>query len=544
MSDPYDQDLFLSYLEGELTPQDEGRFEVIMGKDDRLRRLVTQLQADRQMLRTLPQAEVPPGLMDPVRERLERDMLLGDVSAQETEPQRSSGTWGRWAAYSGVAALVAISATVVLLILASSRSIWEQGDGEFVAIRSATVSDRKPSEKKSTDEKSQIVSGQLAMVDGRASDLDDGVHETDSVSRSLAASDDVTRDSDGADRDAEKADDNVTIAGKPAVEMPTALAEAMDDGPAPGAAPVVGAALALLDSKESPGEVDIKLQPAKDGAGTELGADAAVSNAEPQIDTLAKAPERLEVPASTADGPVPAALASRGDEWRGSHKLSHVAPTARMQIVAKDPNQARQHLMSWASARRLRVKALAEQRTQAWTMRGRSAAASAGSARRLDAVYVVHANAAQTRQLLGEMQRAENQTASLALLEPNVPHPGVAATTQPATPLARRTLRANTELEADVAALEPQGLSTDKVTDAPRSLGVKEVAEPTPSGEATPGTAPVTVGDLTRPQRLTTAPRYLTFDPEADVTLRLLIHIRRRVAADEESTKPDGPLEK
>ena len=53
MSDRYDQNLFLGYVEDELSPQERAQFESILASDPELRALVTQVKLDREELRAL-----------------------------------------------------------------------------------------------------------------------------------------------------------------------------------------------------------------------------------------------------------------------------------------------------------------------------------------------------------------------------------------------------------------------------------------------------------------------------------------------------------
>ena len=81
MTDSYDQEKILDYVEGELTPDAEHAFKLTMLKDAKLRRLVEQMIADRQALRQLPVEPVPLSLVEQVDQYLERDMLIGPAGA-------------------------------------------------------------------------------------------------------------------------------------------------------------------------------------------------------------------------------------------------------------------------------------------------------------------------------------------------------------------------------------------------------------------------------------------------------------------------------
>lgn len=112
MLDRHDENLILSYLEGELDAQASAQFEALLAQDEPMRLLVEQLANDRLMLRSVPAQEAPASVMANVREELERQMLM-DVRA--TGPVKSSGpvvyrfrAWHRWAG--AIAAVVALGA--------------------------------------------------------------------------------------------------------------------------------------------------------------------------------------------------------------------------------------------------------------------------------------------------------------------------------------------------------------------------------------------------------------------------------------------------
>ena len=75
MADRYDEELFLGYIEGDLTPEQTREFEKQLVDDARLRNLVAQLVIDRHRLRNLPKEDAPPNLMDAVNQHLERTMI-------------------------------------------------------------------------------------------------------------------------------------------------------------------------------------------------------------------------------------------------------------------------------------------------------------------------------------------------------------------------------------------------------------------------------------------------------------------------------------
>lgn len=88
MAEPYDERLFLGYLEGDLSPSEMVQFEKQMLGDARLRNLVAQLVLDRHRLRRMPDDEPPTNLMEHIAPAIERKMLLtqnlADVAGRVT----------------------------------------------------------------------------------------------------------------------------------------------------------------------------------------------------------------------------------------------------------------------------------------------------------------------------------------------------------------------------------------------------------------------------------------------------------------------------
>lgn len=112
MLDRYDENLILSYLEGELDAQASAQFEALLAQDEPMRLLVEQLANDRVMLRSVPAHEAPASIMANVQAALEQQMLL-DVRAQGPASTNSPvayrfRAWHRWAG--AIAAVVALGA--------------------------------------------------------------------------------------------------------------------------------------------------------------------------------------------------------------------------------------------------------------------------------------------------------------------------------------------------------------------------------------------------------------------------------------------------
>ncbi len=120
MTERYDQETILGYVEGELTDDQRARFEAILADDHELRQLVSQMKLDRQALRGLGTQSAPVGLIDQVIQVHERAALLGDPTAPEPLPlSMPVSRWklGRVLAYSGIAAVLLLSFGLVLQTL-------------------------------------------------------------------------------------------------------------------------------------------------------------------------------------------------------------------------------------------------------------------------------------------------------------------------------------------------------------------------------------------------------------------------------------------
>jgi len=120
MTQRYDQDMILGYVEGELADDQRARFESLLEDDQELRQLVSQMKLDRQALRGLGVQPAPVGLIDQVIQTHERAALLGDPAAPDPLPL--SMPVHRWKlrrvlAYSAVAAVLLLSFGLVLQTL-------------------------------------------------------------------------------------------------------------------------------------------------------------------------------------------------------------------------------------------------------------------------------------------------------------------------------------------------------------------------------------------------------------------------------------------
>lgn len=121
MVDRYDHELILGYVEGELSPEDQARFEAVLGGDPALRQLVCDLQADRRAVRQMADEDPPADLVEGVIQRLERQMLLSEpAGAMPTEfrrPEARRLRFRRALGYCAIAAVLLISGALVFLPL-------------------------------------------------------------------------------------------------------------------------------------------------------------------------------------------------------------------------------------------------------------------------------------------------------------------------------------------------------------------------------------------------------------------------------------------
>ncbi|GAB4109166.1 MAG: hypothetical protein Kow00105_17600 [Phycisphaeraceae bacterium] len=126
MTDRYDQNLILGYIEGELDDEQRESFEIILAHDHELRNLVAQMKLDRDALRRLGPATAPEGLLDQVMQTQERAALLGEPDTSEPIPLNlpvNRHKLRRVLIYSGVAAVLLLSAAIIVPTLRPSRLI-------------------------------------------------------------------------------------------------------------------------------------------------------------------------------------------------------------------------------------------------------------------------------------------------------------------------------------------------------------------------------------------------------------------------------------
>ena len=117
MTQRYDENLILGYLEGDLTPSQRAKFEAQLEADPPLRELVQAMVKDRTALRSLPVETSPAGMMQAVHERLERTMLLDNPAPEAALPiARHRTRMARVLVITAMAALLLFVAGLVLQV--------------------------------------------------------------------------------------------------------------------------------------------------------------------------------------------------------------------------------------------------------------------------------------------------------------------------------------------------------------------------------------------------------------------------------------------
>ena len=207
MADRYDENLLLGYIEDDLDPQQQARFEQLLKEDARLRNLIAQLRQDRQMLRQLPKAEAPPHLLDQVMLPLERQMLLdapGEITgpAPAAPPRRFNIV--KLMSYGSLAAIVVVGLSLVVVTMISPH-LPSDSDDSLLALNTELPPEAGPgaaggkaggrvvAESKSVDQairRSDSLAGSKRGFDEAADRLSDeraSVAELAKIERSEAA---------------------------------------------------------------------------------------------------------------------------------------------------------------------------------------------------------------------------------------------------------------------------------------------------------------------------------------------------------------------
>ncbi len=402
MSESYDQDLFLGYVEGDLSPKETVRFEQQLRQDARLRNLVAQLMGDRQSLRMVPREKAPPELMEAINQRLERHMLL-EHPDDEGPAALPTSRFGLWLAWGSIAALVVVSATVVILILNQSLFQPAGPTAQSIAMeRRAEQAAKAPIDPPAPSQVDSLAASPMAAAETEATDEaplpkiaaattgeaepPDAQSVIDSLFSDMAQAAKSARASDRAAQDADEPDLEPTpdpshgyrIVGANAAEYEK-LAVLSQDMPA-------DAYLLPADLGDSP----LAVLDSTDVGNAELG-EVSVAEAREWGVGLGKDEEAPTTPPT---------------------------PTARIEVVSDDAGAAQMQLLSWAAERALTVRMAStrDEDTAVWTLRtepsGRSVDADSSHDQRQLVSLTVPAD--QLPALLAHLDAPVGQSAILA----------------------------------------------------------------------------------------------------------------------------------
>lgn len=125
MTDRYDHDLLLAYLEGDLAPGDRARVDAMLADDPKLASLMRDMAGDRDLLRSMPSEPAPGDLSFDLVQGLERRMLLDAPQVEPSGPipisrgRRPGGGGGgvRWSRVGGVLGMAAALGLATGLVL-------------------------------------------------------------------------------------------------------------------------------------------------------------------------------------------------------------------------------------------------------------------------------------------------------------------------------------------------------------------------------------------------------------------------------------------
>ena len=324
--DRYNEELFLGYLEGDLTPEQIAEFEKLLAEDARLRNLVAQLVLDRHRLRKLPDEEAPVEVMDAVDRAMERRMLLGATPQAETTHTgvRRMRT-GRLLVYSGIAAMFVLVAGLIARTLLDQPIIDMAGD-------------------------TQKQNGQIAM-------RSDAPEEPATSPSENAARETLAMSSKGRIGD-DAGDARPTQASKEGHVTPQTFV-------APGASP--GLARPMSDHAGSHGNTDSAtsaMRAAKRGKTEEPfksgEAQPAATDAPPagMAATGARAAEKIAVKPSAVDG------RQAGDRFRNADvpitpmaqdELERLESGGRVELATSSPESATADVVTWAQQHNVRI---------------------------------------------------------------------------------------------------------------------------------------------------------------------------------------------
>jgi hypothetical protein len=104
-----------SYVDGTLDAEGKAQMQKLLADNPQLQQMMTELIAQRQLLRNLPRADAPEDLLESFQGQLEREALLGEPTSQLETPARRVERWPH----------LVLAAAIVFLVLGLAGLIYE-----------------------------------------------------------------------------------------------------------------------------------------------------------------------------------------------------------------------------------------------------------------------------------------------------------------------------------------------------------------------------------------------------------------------------------
>lgn len=367
MTDRYDENLILGYVENELSPDERSRFETMLAQDPALRELTQGLAGDRASLRAMPREQPPAEILEDVMQTLERSMLLGDARSElvTESPDVRRFRLGRVLAYTGLAAMLLLTGGIFLTTLTDVDLLDEAGRradvGEWFEAGGERQRDRLADARESRAERER------RAVEREADDAAPAAAPTAAIA---AAEADAHKDeSDSAA--AGVAGPAGTLASKAAGPATVDAGRAASPAPAEPA-PTTAAdatALAAAPSPEPIADFMAQLPAGLPAAPAPSASPLAEADQPPDRVAAAEPPVTLEnnlggaigfrepLRTNATDPDIFSKLADRAVSPGENESLfsNSLPPNARIQIVARDTGAARQDVVTWAIQNRAGV---------------------------------------------------------------------------------------------------------------------------------------------------------------------------------------------
>jgi hypothetical protein len=343
MTERYDQDIILGYVEGELTESQLAEFEAILADDHELRQLVSHLKHDRQALRGLGTQSAPVGLIDQVIQAHERAGLLGDPAAPEPMPR--SMPVNRWKfrrvlSYGAVAAVLLLSVGLVVQTLIPPDILTSPHMAQY-------ETDAGTSDNALTD----LGSG-LALLDEDAAydEIIPGTPGRQSSAEKLDHQD--ASESAAAADESEITSERFALAEESDVAARSFAKDQASAQPAP--------ALAMKNSDATPDQelttlpVAKALQPGNAGAARSESLEALAIKESTQPPADAAVAEHVLARAAATE-PLVLKKTASADAFAGYATTTTLAAPTQLLVESASPTQARRDIRDWAIANSVRL---------------------------------------------------------------------------------------------------------------------------------------------------------------------------------------------